>query len=203
MKTVVLLSGGLDSATVLGLAVAQEGASDVEALSINYGQRHRRELDSAKDLAAHYGVVHTMVSVDPVLFGGSALTSGPEAPEGAASEPDATYVPARNTVLLALAAARAEAVGAKVVSIGANADDAGGYPDCRRKFLESFREVLLIGTVGHVWVSAPLLSLTKSGVADLATELGVPIDLTWSCYRGGDEPCGTCGACELRNAALA
>lgn len=199
MKTVVLLSGGLDSALVLAMALRDGEAS---ALTIDYGQRHRREIESARAVADHYCVPHTIASIDPVLFGGSALTFDRDVPDGAAAEPDATYVPARNTVLLALATARAESTGARCIAIGANADDAGGYPDCRRKYLEAFRGVLTTGTVGHVWLSAPLLGYTKSDVVDLAKQVGVPTDLTWSCYQGGAEPCGTCGACESRNEAM-
>lgn len=199
MKTVVLLSGGLDSAVVLAMALRD---GEVSALTIDYGQRHRREIESAKAVADYYAVPHLVAKVDPAVFGGSALTCDREVPDGAAVEPDATYVPARNTVLLALATARAESIGARCIAIGANADDAGGYPDCRRKYLESFREVLLTGTVGHVWLTAPLLGYAKNDVVDLARQIGVPIELTWSCYRGGDDPCGTCGACELRNEAM-
>jgi 7-cyano-7-deazaguanine synthase len=110
-------------------------------------------------------------------------------------------VPARNTVLLALGAARAEAIGAQNVAIGCNADDYNGYPDCRRKYIEAFRDVLTEGTVGHVWVSAPFLNLTKRAVKQLGEDLGVPAHLTWSCYQGGEQPCGKCGACITRGAA--
>lgn len=191
MKTVVLLSGGLDSAVALAL---QTG--DVDALTVDYGQRHAREIMAAKDIAGHYRVAHTVVTVDPVLFKGSALTGTGAVPIGHATTPDATYVPARNTVLLALAAARAESIGAKRIVIGANADDAAGYPDCRRAFIEAFRDVLMHGTLGGVWVQAPLIDMRRRDIRDRATELNVPVELTWSCYVGGDEPCGECGACQ-------
>lgn len=192
MSTVVLLSGGLDSGVALAIYAAHGG---VDALTIDYGQRHRREIDSARAIAAHYNVSHTVASVDPVLFGGSALTDGADIPKGHADEPDATYVPARNTVLIALAAARAESIGAKRIVIGANADDAGGYPDCRPAYIQAYRDVLQQGTLGHVWVAAPLLAFTKAQVVELAADLHVPTHLTWSCYRGGEQPCGECGAC--------
>lgn len=192
MKSLVLLSGGLDSA----VALANE-PSVIEALTVDYGQRHSREIDSARRLAAYYGVPHTIVSVDPRLFEGSALTTE-AVPDGVAAEPDATYVPARNTVLLALAAARAEVIGAGIVVIGCNADDFNAYPDCRRKYLEAFRDVLSEGTLSHVWVSAPLLDLTKADVVALSKDLEVPVDMTWSCYRGGVVECGKCGACLTR-----
>lgn len=197
MKTVVLLSGGLDS------AVALANAPDVvEALTVDYGQRHVREIASARKIAAHYNVPHTIVNLDPILFRGSALTVPKrELPEGAATSPDDTYVPARNTVLLALAAARAEVVGARSVVIGCNADDFNAYPDCRRKYIEAFRDVLTEGTVSHIWVSAPFLNMTKTEVKKLGEDLGVPAGLTWSCYKGGVVPCGTCGACITRGAA--
>lgn len=194
MKSVVLLSGGVDSA--VALALHREAV--VEALTVDYGQRHRKELWAAAAVAEHYQVRHMLTQVDPWLFSGSALTSGGPLPTGPAAEPDSTYVPARNTVLLALAAARAEAVGATKVIIGANLDDAAGYPDCRPGYIEAMRDVLQQGTVGHVWVDAPLLYWPKARVLDCARELGVPLELTWSCYQGGDAPCGVCGACQLR-----
>jgi 7-cyano-7-deazaguanine synthase len=195
VKTVVLLSGGLDSAVALALQL-QDG-HEVCALTVDYGQRHAKEIGCANRIAAHYKVRQQVAAVDPVLFRGSALTGRGAVPVGVAPEPDATYVPARNTVLLALGAAYAESVGAQTVVIGANADDAAAYPDCRPAYLEAMRDVLLEGTVGHVWVSAPLLYWRKDQIVESAKELGVPIGLTWSCYVGGDEPCGVCGACQV------
>lgn len=192
MKTIVLLSGGLDSAVVL--AILQQ-TREVEALTVDYGQRHHREIKAARAVASHYGVPHRVIEVDAGLFAGSALTYDTEVPDGAAEAPDATYVPARNTVLIALAAARAESVGAKCVAIGSNADDAAGYPDCRPNYINAYREVLSLGTVRKLWLTAPLLSYPKPAVVRLAKHLDVPIELTWSCYRGGDVACGTCGAC--------
>jgi 7-cyano-7-deazaguanine synthase len=190
MKSVVLLSGGLDSAVCLALE-----DEPVEALTVDYGQRHVREIDSARQVAKHYNVPHTVIELDPVLFTGSGLTTEP-VPNGVATQPDATYVPARNTVFLALAAARAEVLGAERVVIGANADDSAGYPDCRADYILAMRDVLQQGTVGHVWVSAPLLYLTKAEIQVKADELGVPA-VTWSCYQGGQTPCGECGACKV------
>jgi 7-cyano-7-deazaguanine synthase len=202
MKTVVLLSGGIDS--TLALAMAKAESTYVEALTIDYGQRHRREIHSAFEIAHHYDVDHKIVSVDPVLFGGSALTDDTIAlPDAPAAEPDATYVPARNTVLLAMAAARAETIDARRILIGCNADDAAGYPDCRPAYIRSFRDVLQEGTLAHVWVQAPLLSLTKVEVLQQARLLDVPLHLTWSCYEGlATGPCGRCGACRLREATV-
>lgn len=199
MTAVVLLSGGLDSA--VALAITKDQGESVIALTVDYGQRHRREIRSAEAIAKFYGVQHALVTVDPVLFGGSALTGSGELPDGLATAPDSTYVPARNSVLLALGAAYAESHSASQVVIGANADDATAYPDCRRDFIESMRHVLMHGTVSHVWVAAPLLALTKPEIVGLATRLRVPIELTWSCYAGGVTPCGRCGACVSRETA--
>lgn len=192
-KSVVLLSGGVDSTVALDMTV--KSGSDVTALSVNYGQVHYRELTAARQIAMHYAVRHVVANIDPILFSGSALTGDRDVPDGHAESPDETYVPARNTVLLALAAARAESIGADRVVIGANADDEAAYPDCRRTYLEAFRDVLQLGTVNHVWVSAPLLGMRKHQIIDYATANGVPLQLTYSCYRGGLEPCRSCGAC--------
>lgn len=200
MKSVVLLSGGLDSSVALAMAV-RGGHQDVEALTVNYGQRHSREIHAAHSVARFFGVRQGLVDVSPSLFFGSALTNLSDMPDGHATEPDSTYVPARNAVLLALAAARAESIGARNVIIGANAADNAGYPDCRHEFIDAYRRVLNLGTVGHVWISTPLISMSKADIWRLALELGVPVDLTWSCYRGGDEPCGRCGACDELNKA--
>lgn len=199
MKTVVLLSGGLDSAVVLASMLSNQ--HPCEALTIDYGQRHRREIQSARALAEHYGVGHTVVSLDPALFTGSALTGAVDVPKGVALQPDETYVPARNTVFIALAAARAEATGAQAVAFGANKDDAAAYPDCRRKYVEALRDVLNEGTATSLWLMAPLLADTKADILAKAKRLHVPTHLTWSCYVGGDEPCGQCGACIGRGAA--
>ena len=191
--TVLLLSGGVDSAVALSM---QTGP--VETLTIDYGQRHRKEIDAAKKISAHYGVNNITIELDNRLFGGvSALTDrSVKLPTGHATSPDFTYVPARNTVFLALAAARAESIGANRVVIGCNADDAGAYPDCSLRYIQSFRDVLIDGTIGKVWVSAPLIGLTKRQIISEAYYRLVPIELTWSCYAGSDTPCGVCGACE-------
>jgi 7-cyano-7-deazaguanine synthase len=194
VKTVVLLSGGLDSAVALA-GCYEEGLVDIHTLTVDYGQRHVREIDAARALAKHYKVPHAYIEIDPILFSGSALTGGADVPEGHADEPDATFVPGRNTVLIALATAYAESIGAGNIVIGANADDAGGYPDCRRKFIESYRDTISVGTDGKVWLHAPLLSMSKAEIVFESRRLGVPVNLTWSCYRGGETPCGRCGAC--------
>jgi 7-cyano-7-deazaguanine synthase len=197
VKTVVLLSGGLDSAVTLAGLVDDH---DVYALTVDYGQRHVREIYSAGALAKYYDVDHRIVTLDPALFQGSALTGDADLPDGLSTRPDATYVPARNTVLLSLACAYAESIGARSVAIGANADDAAAYPDCRADYIAAFRDVVQQGTREHVWIVTPLMYLSKQQVRKLADELNVPVELTWSCYAGGDEPCGVCGACAGRTA---
>lgn len=203
MRSVVLLSGGIDSAVALDMTLDTTDPGDVEALAFNYGQRHQRELNAAYDIALHYGVKRTCINIDPQLFTGSAITRyDVPLPKEIATEPDATYVPARNTVFLALAAARAESLGATRVVIGCNADDAGAYPDCRADYIHAMRDVLQRGTLRHIWVLAPLIYHTKAEVLDAARMRNVPIHKTWSCYEGlAAGPCGSCGACLLREQA--
>lgn len=206
MKSVVLLSGGLDSAVALAMEQRLVPARRaVEALTVDYGQRHNREIYAAHKVACHYGVPWRLITLDPKLFGGSTsalLDGGDPVPEGHAEAPDATYVPARNTLLLTMAAVRAEILGVNKVVIGANADDAGAYPDCRADYLNAFRDVLIEGTLGGVWIDAPLLYMTKQEVIAAAQSLNVPVHLTWSCYEGmAAGPCGRCGACQAREVA--
>ncbi|MEA3190574.1 MAG: 7-cyano-7-deazaguanine synthase [Thermoplasmata archaeon] len=207
-KAVVLLSGGLDSTTAAAWA-RREGHA-VYAVSFDYGQRHRKELERAKAVAKAVGVVaHVVLRVPLDQLGGSALTdAGIEVPDAPAAgnigdQIPVTYVPARNTVFLALALAYAETVGAQRLVIGANALDYSGYPDCRLEYLEAFERMANLATKAGVegaaiTVSAPLLHLSKAEIVRLAVELGAPIHLTWSCYRGGKAPCGACESCVLR-----
>ncbi len=208
-RAVVLLSGGLDSATCL--AVARSRGFEAHALSVDYGQRHRDELGRARRLARALGArSHRVVRVELSAFGGSALTDRDIAvPKdrrlraGDASIP-VTYVPARNTVLLGLALAYAETLGAGDLFIGVNAIDYSGYPDCRPAFLRAFERLARLATRAGVRgrgfrVHAPLLRLSKAGIVRLGTRLGVPYALTLSCYdpvRG--RACGRCDACRLR-----
>jgi 7-cyano-7-deazaguanine synthase len=208
-RAVVLLSGGLDSATCL--AVARSQGYEAHALSVDYGQRHREELRRAGRLARALGAAaHRVVKVDLSAFGGSALTdSATPVPKGRAPRAMArgipvTYVPARNTVLLALALAHAETIGASDVFIGVNAVDYSGYPDCRPAFVRAFERLARLATRAGVEgarlrVRAPLLRLSKAGIVRLGRRLGVPFQLTLSCYdplRG--RACGRCDACQLR-----
>jgi 7-cyano-7-deazaguanine synthase len=213
-RAVVLLSGGLDSSTCL--AVARADGLEAHALSVDYGQRHRGELARARRVAGALGAAdHRIVKVDLSAFGGSALTDraiavpkGRSARAMAASIP-VTYVPARNTVLLALALAHAETIGAEDVYVGVNAIDYSGYPDCRPAFLRAFERLARVATKAGVEgrplrIRAPLLRLSKAAIVRLGTRLGVPYRLTLSCYdpvRG--RACGRCDACALRRKGFA
>jgi 7-cyano-7-deazaguanine synthase len=207
---VVLLSGGLDSAVSGAWARAQGYA--VIALTVDYGQRHRAEIEAARKLARWLGArEHVELKVDLRAVGGSALTSGIPVPRGGPQEGiPATYVPARNTLLLALALGLAEARAAGAIVIGANRIDFSGYPDCRPEFLEAFARVAEAGTKagveGHApRILAPLLDLSKEGIVRLGASLQVPFGDTLSCYdpdaRG--RPCGACDACALRRKGFA
>ena len=214
-KMVVLLSGGLDSATVAAWARAR--GYEVIGLSIDYGQRHRCELDAAKALASHLGLAdHIVLRVDLSAFGGSALTDAAipvprDRPDAAlAAEIPTTYVPARNTVFLSLALALAEARGATAIGLGVNAIDYSGYPDCRPEFLDAFRHLAALatkaGVEGHApEIVAPLVDLTKAEIVELGVELGLDQGLTTSCYDpdASGRPCGHCDSCRLRAAGFA
>ncbi len=210
-RTVVLLSGGLDSAVAAAWAVTAGHA--VSALSVEYGQRHRAELDSARKVAEILRIAdHRLVAVDLRALGGSALTDAIDVPrhrDRIGAEIPITYVPARNALLLALLAGFAEVAGASHLVIGANVQDYSGYPDCRPEFLRAFSEALRLGTRagvsgGDLHVHAPLLHLSKAGIVRLGVALGLDLGLTLSCY---DPPaarvhCGGCDACRLRRRAF-
>jgi 7-cyano-7-deazaguanine synthase len=206
---IALLSGGLDSATAAALAI--ERGDRVIGLSFDYGQRHRRELVAAAELAAALGLAeHHQVKVNLAAWGGSALTDPSQAIPTGGVQADvipSTYVPGRNTVFIALALSLAEARGAERVVLGVNAIDYSGYPDCRPDYLAAFQTLADLATragrEGHgarLW--APLIQLSKVDIVREALRLGVPIATTWSCYAGGAEPCGVCDSCRIRDAAL-
>ena len=206
---IALLSGGLDSATAAALAL--ERGDRVIGLSLDYGQRHRRELQAATELATVLGLAeHHQVAVNLAAWGGSSLTDPSLAiPSDGVQDGviPSTYVPGRNTVFIALALSLAEARGAKRVVLGVNAIDYSGYPDCRPDYLEAFQGLADLATragrEGHgarLW--APLVHWSKAEIAREALRLGVPIATTWSCYQGGPEPCGVCDSCRIRDAAL-
>jgi len=206
---VALLSGGLDSATAAALAL--ENGYRVIALSLDYGQRHRRELQAASAVATALGIAeHHTLTVDLSAWGGSALTDSAVAvPTGGveAGVIPSTYVPGRNTVFIALGLSLAEARGAGRLVLGVNAVDYSGYPDCRPDYLAAFQQLAAFsskagreGRATELW--APLVHWSKTEIVRQALRLDVPIAATWSCYSGGDEPCGVCDSCRIRDAAL-
>jgi 7-cyano-7-deazaguanine synthase len=209
-NAVVLLSGGLDSTTVL--AIAQAAGFTAYALSFDYGQRHATELEAASHIAREAGVAgHLVAKIDLRIFGGSALTADIAVPKGR-SHADMgdgipiTYVPARNTIFLSYAVALAEVVGTSTIFIGVNALDYSGYPDCRPEYIEAFVKMANLATRAGVEgqtrldIRAPLISLTKAAIITLGKSLGVDYSLTTSCYDPGPggEACGRCDACQLR-----
>lgn len=204
-KAVVLLSGGLDSATVLAIA-ASEGY-ECYALSLDYGQRHAAELNAARNVANHFRVKqHQIVKLDLRQFGGSALTDDAiDVPEEETSDIPVTYVPARNTIFLSLALAWAETLDARDIFVGVNAVDYSGYPDCRPEYIESFEQMANLATKAgvegdHFSIQAPLIKLTKAEIIQTGSKLGVDYGLTVSCYQADDAgaACGKCDSCRLR-----
>lgn len=211
-SAVVLLSGGLDSSTAL--AVARDAGFTCHALTVRYGQLHEVELAAAKRVAVALGAAdHKVVEVDLSPLASSALTTpGIAVPKdrsldeiGAPGDVPSTYVPARNTVLLSLALAWAETLGAKDLFVGVNVLDASGYPDCRPEFVKAFEALAQVATrSGGFTVHAPLIELTKAGIIALGTRLGVDYAITHSCYDPiGDAACGRCDACALRKKGFA
>ncbi|MHB0912568.1 MAG: 7-cyano-7-deazaguanine synthase QueC [Armatimonadota bacterium] len=204
-KAVVLLSGGLDSATAAAIAKAE--GHELYALSFAYGQRHAKELECARKVGESLGVAkHVTVDFDLTKWGGSALTDEIDVPLDRVEMADVpvTYVPARNTIFLSFALGYAEVVGANTIIIGANQLDYSGYPDCREGYLRAFEEMANLATRAaavegrRVRIYAPLLHMTKAEIVRRGTELGVDYSLTWSCYQGLDTPCGRCDSCILR-----
>lgn len=208
---VVLLSGGLDSSTVV--AIAQRDGYQVHGLSFSYGQRHTVELEAAKRVAAAANIAdHKIIDIDLRAFGGSALTADIDVPkhdtaDEMGTEIPVTYVPARNTIFLSFALAWAEVLGANDIFIGVNALDYSGYPDCRPEFIDAFQTLARIATKTgvegstQVTIHAPLIDLTKAQIATLGNELGVDYAITISCYEADDQglACGRCDSCHLRH----
>ena len=190
-RAVILLSGGLDSCTCM--AIAHAAGQELYPISFNYHQRHSRELDAAKSIAAHYHVAeHLIIETNMDAIGGSALTdSAIDVPQGDAERTDipVTYVPARNLIFLSYAIGYAERVGAAHVYIGVNSVDYSGYPDCRPAFIAAFQRIV---------IETPLQHLSKGEIIRRGDELDAPYALTTSCYRGGDTACGVCDSCLLR-----
>ena len=206
---IALLSGGLDSATAAALAQAE--GYRVIGLSFDYGQRHRRELQAAAAVAQALGLAeHHNISVNLAAWGGSALTdTAMEVPNAGVQDGviPSTYVPGRNTVFISIGLSLAEARCAERLVLGVNAVDYSGYPDCRPDYLGAFQTLADLaskaGREGHgtqLW--APLVEWSKTKIVQEALRLGVPIEQTWSCYSGGEHPCGVCDSCRIRDAAL-
>ena len=209
-KAVILLSGGLDSATVLAIAKTQ--GFDCYCLSLDYHQRHIAELEAARILALRLGAAeHKTVNLDLSLFGGSALTDDNIAvPESETQGIPVTYVPARNTIMLSLSLAWAEVLEAQDIFIGVNALDYSGYPDCRGEYVQAFQEMANLATKSAVegkkiTVHAPLIDLTKAQIITLGAKLGVPYSDTVSCYQANKNglACGLCDSCRLRREGFA
>ena len=206
-NAVVLLSGGLDSATVL--AIATDLGYRCHALSVDYGQRHRSELHAAENVAAAMSAPLKTIKLDLRTFGGSALTDDIDVPEEESDGIPVTYVPARNTIMLSLALAWAEVLGAGDIFIGVNAVDYSGYPDCRPEFINAFEDMANLatkaGVVGHrLVVHTPLIDLSKADIIRKGTRLGVDYAMTVSCYQADGEgrACGVCDSCRIRAAGF-
>ena len=216
MKALVLFSGGVDSTTCLGIAVNKYGSENVLALSVSYGQKHTKEIDSARAVAKHYGVeLYELDLSEMFRFSDCSLLKGSseEVPHESYAEqlketngsPVSTYVPFRNGLFISSAAAIAISRGCSVIYYGAHSDDAAGnaYPDCSETFNNAMSEAVWVGSGNQVRIAAPFVSKTKADVVKMGLELGVPYELTWSCYEGGDVPCGKCGTCIDRAKAFA
>ncbi|MBQ3567271.1 MAG: 7-cyano-7-deazaguanine synthase QueC [Oscillospiraceae bacterium] len=208
MKALVLLSGGLDSATCLALAVKKYGKENVIALSVSYGQKHTKEIQAAENIANYYGVEKTDLDLSLIFkFSDCSLlaSSDEEIPHESYADqlektdglPVSTYVPFRNGLFLSSAAAIAISRGCGVIYYGAHSDDAAGsaYPDCSDVFNNAMNTAIYEGSGKQLKIEAPFVGMTKADVVKIGTELGVPYELTWSCYEGGEKPCGKCGTC--------
>jgi queuosine biosynthesis protein QueC len=204
-RAVIVLSGGLDSTTCMGIAKSR--GYQLYPLTFSYGQRHEREVNQARKIAEHFNVrEHRIVSLDFFRqLGGSALTDRSiDVPQGA-EDPGipVTYVPARNMIFLSLASAYAEVIGASAIFTGVSSVDYSGYPDCRPEFIKSMNETINLATKAGVSehrlsIETPLMHLTKAETIRLGSRLNVPYELTTSCYNGGEKACGTCDSCRLR-----
>ena len=215
MKALVLFSGGVDSTTCLGIAVNKYGAGQVLALSLYYGQKHSRELEAARKIAARYGVKHKELDL-ALIFADSDCSllrgSTEDIPKESYAEqlkktdgkPVSTYVPFRNGLFLASAASIALSNGCTEIYYGAHSDDAAGnaYPDCSSDFNDAINRAIYLGSGEELRVVAPFIGMNKAQVVAEGLKLNVPYELTWSCYEGGDKPCEVCGTCRDRMAAF-
>ncbi len=216
MKALVLFSGGLDSTTCLALAIERYGADEVLALSVSYGQKHIKEVEAARAVASYYGVklqtldlAEIFADSDCTLLKGSSSgipkTSYAEQLTETDGKPVSTYVPFRNGLFLSSAASIALSHGCEVIYYGAHADDAAGnaYPDCSAAFNNAINTAIWLGSGQQLRVEAPFVGKTKADVVAEGIRLNAPYQLTWSCYEGGEKPCGLCGTCRDRAAAFA
>lgn len=204
MKAVVLLSGGIDSATTLYYARAE--GYKVFCLTFDYGQRHKKEINSARRLARLSGSNFRLLKITLPWKGSSLLDKNVRLPKGRTSRSTIpnTYVPGRNIIFLSYATSYAEAIGAERIFIGANQIDYSGYPDCRISFLRAFGGVISKGTRkgierNAIKIEAPFINNSKAEIIKAAIDLNVPLEYTWSCYKGGRRPCGRCGSCSIRS----
>lgn len=208
MKALVLFSGGVDSTTCLGLAIDKYGKENVIALSISYGQKHLKEVDVSRKIAAYYQVEYIYLDLAKIFeYSECCLLdhSKQEIPKGdyakqlnsANGNPVSTYVPFRNGLFLSSAASIALSKGCSIIYYGAHSDDAAGnaYPDCSSSFNHAMNEAIYEGSGKQLCIEAPFVSWTKADVVKKGMELKVPFEMTWSCYVGGEKPCGTCGTC--------
>ena len=208
MKALVLFSGGVDSTTCLGMAIEKYGVENVCALSVSYGQKHTKEIEASDKIAAYYGVEHIYLDLAKIFeYSDCSLLSHSDAEipeESYASQlektdgkPVSTYVPFRNGLFLSSAASIAISKGCDVIYYGAHSDDAAGnaYPDCSDAFNNAMSDAIYIGIGEQLKIEAPFVKWTKADVVKKGLELKVPYEYTWSCYEGGDKPCGKCGTC--------
>lgn len=214
-KAMVLFSGGVDSTTCLGLAIEKYGKENVIALSISYGQKHKKEVEAARSIAAYYGIELLSLDLQKIfMYSDCSLLeqSDAEVPKESYAEqlketsgkPVSTYVPFRNGLFLASAASIALSKNCEVIYYGAHADDAAGnaYPDCSSAFNDAMGQAIYLGSGNQIRIEAPFVNWTKAKVVGEGLRLKVPYELTWSCYEGGDKPCGVCGTCRDRAAAF-
>ncbi len=214
-KALVLFSGGVDSTTCLALAIDKYGAENVTALSVYYGQKHSKELEAARKIKDYYNVELINLDLSKMFeYSDCSLLSGSEEeiPHESYSEqikktdgkPVSTYVPFRNGLFLASAASIALSLGCEIIYYGAHSDDAAGsaYPDCSAEFNAAMNEAIYLGSGKQVRITAPFVNMSKAQVVKRGVELGVPYEMTWSCYEGGDKMCGVCGTCRDRKAAF-
>jgi 7-cyano-7-deazaguanine synthase len=215
MRALVLLSGGVDSTTCLGLAIEKYGKENVTTLSITYGQKHTKELEAARQIAAYYEVEFIYLDLAKIFkYSDCSLLkhSNQEIPkesyanqiEKSDNKPVSTYVPFRNGLFLSSAASIALSKDCSVIYYGAHSDDAAGnaYPDCSSVFNEAMNQAIYLGSGEQLRIEAPFVSWTKADIVKKGIDLQVPYELTWSCYEGGESPCGKCGTCIDREAAF-